>query len=214
MQDVALHHWQKYLTLYGYCMYYSTFTYLMPIFEDSSWIGVFMTVLWIHNWEVRLLWNLLSQKLVYCVVRGALKVQKVESKVPNDFHIRRETEKWSPIHRNCCRKISILSSEKWKLSPFFHFTLRSNYPRGREYFTTGMHHFFMIQKVAGSLSCLWMLSGSRTNSALRRVFLQWEEPKFNLLISGQYGLYQLLEAWVSKAVNEGKVTSSSFIEHS
>ena len=145
--------------------------------------------------------------------RGALKVQKVESKVPNDFHIRRETEKWSPIHRNCCRKISILSSEKWKLSPFFHFTLRSNYPHGKEYFTTGMHHFFMIQKVAGSLSCLWMLSGSRTNSALRRVFLQWEEPKFNLLISGQYGLYQLLEAWVSKAVNEGKVTSSSFIIH-
>ena len=83
-------------------------------------------------------------------------------------------------------------------------TLRSNYPHGKEYITTGMHQYFMIQKVVGSLSSLWMLSGSRTNSALGRVFLQWEEPKFNLLISGQYGLYQLLELGYQRQSMRGK----------
>ena len=45
----------------------------------------------------------------------------LKSKVPNDFHVRRVTEKWATIQRNCCRKISILGSEQWKLSPFFVF---------------------------------------------------------------------------------------------
>ena len=44
-----------------------------------------------------------------------------KSKVPNDFHVRRETDKCSTIQRNCCRKISILGGEQWKLSPFFLF---------------------------------------------------------------------------------------------
>ena len=54
-----------------------------------------------------------------------------KSKVPNDFHVRRETDKCSTIQRNCCRKISILGGEQWKLSPFFQFhtALKRNFTR-------------------------------------------------------------------------------------
>ena len=45
----------------------------------------------------------------------------LKSKVSNDFHLRRVSEKWATIQRNCCRKISILGGEEWKLSPFFVF---------------------------------------------------------------------------------------------
>ena len=45
-----------------------------------------------------------------------------KSKVPNDFHVRSETEKWATIERNCCRKISILVSGQVKIEPLLYIS--------------------------------------------------------------------------------------------